>query len=58
MYGPYAPEAANHIAEWVSYMLPAKEYQRGGYEATISFYGETLGPTVVEAVVKNAAAVK
>src|SRR5436190_17926341 len=21
MYGPYAPEAANHIAEWVSYML-------------------------------------
>jgi hypothetical protein len=44
--------------EWVSYMLSAKEYARGGYEATISFYGETLGPTVVEAVVKNAHAVE
>jgi neutral ceramidase len=44
--------------EWVSYILPAKEYARGGYEATISFYGETLGPTVVEAVVKNASALR
>jgi hypothetical protein len=44
--------------EWVSYILSAPEYQRGGYEATISFYGETLGATVVEAVVKNATEVK
>jgi neutral ceramidase len=44
--------------EWVSYILSEKEYQRGGYEATISFYGETLGATVVGAVVKNAAGVK
>ncbi len=44
--------------EWVSYILSAKEYTRGGYEATISFYGETLGPTVVEAVVKNGAGVR
>lgn len=44
--------------EWVSYILSAKEYQKGGYEATISFYGETLGPTIVEAVIKNAAALK
>jgi hypothetical protein len=44
--------------EWISYMLSAKEYNRGGYEATISFYGETLGPTVMEAVVKNAAGLK
>jgi len=44
--------------EWVSYMLSAREYNRGGYEATISFYGETLGPTVVEAVVKNASGLK
>ena len=44
--------------EWVSYILSAKEYQRGGYEATISFYGETLGPTVTEAVIKNAAGLK
>jgi neutral ceramidase len=44
--------------EWISYMLSAKEYTRGGYEATISFYGETLGPTVVEAVAKNASSLK
>lgn len=44
--------------EWVSYILSDKQYQKGGYEATISFYGETLGATVLDAVVKNAAAVK
>lgn len=44
--------------EWVSYILSAEQYQKGGYEATISFYGETLGATVVDAVVKNASAVK
>lgn len=44
--------------EWVSYILSAREYQRGGYEATISFYGETLGDTVSEAVIKNAATLK
>jgi neutral ceramidase len=38
--------------EWVSYILPVDEYRRGGYEASMSFYGETLGPTVVEAVVR------
>jgi len=44
--------------EWVSYILSEKEYQKGGYEATISFYGETLGATVMEAVIKNATSVK
>ncbi len=32
---------------WISYMLPADEYRRGGYESSVSFYGETLGDTVV-----------
>ncbi|HQR08645.1 MAG TPA: neutral/alkaline non-lysosomal ceramidase N-terminal domain-containing protein [Gemmatales bacterium] len=44
--------------EWVSYILSDKEYQKGGYEATISFYGETLGSTIVDAVIKNASGVK
>lgn len=44
--------------EWVSYILSARQYQTGGYESTISFYGEKLGETVVEAVVKNAAGLK
>ncbi len=37
--------------EWVSYILPAEQYRKGGYEASMSFYGETLGSTLVEGVV-------
>ncbi|HXR40350.1 MAG TPA: neutral/alkaline non-lysosomal ceramidase N-terminal domain-containing protein [Terracidiphilus sp.] len=40
--------------EWVSYVLPAEEYRKGGYEASMSFYGETLGSTLVEGVVRCA----
>lgn len=36
---------------WISYMLPAEEYRRGGYESSVSFYGETLGDTVVAGAV-------
>ena len=32
-------------------MLPADEYRRGGYESSVSFYGETLGDTVVNGVI-------
>jgi hypothetical protein len=32
---------------WISYILPTDEYRRGGYEASMSFYGETLGDTIV-----------
>lgn len=51
---------AKHVAigglanEWISYMLAPEEYRRGGYEASVSFYGETLGPTVVQAAVRTA----
>jgi neutral ceramidase len=44
--------------EWVSYILPAEEYRKGGYEASMSFYGETLGNTVVEGVVRGARTLK
>jgi neutral/alkaline ceramidase-like enzyme len=44
--------------EWVSYILPATEYERGGYEASMSFYGETLGDTIVEGVVRSAQGLK
>jgi len=40
--------------EWVSYILPADEYQKGGYEASMSFYGETLGTTLVEGITRCA----
>ncbi len=32
---------------WLSYILPADEYFKGGYETSVSFYGQTLGDTVV-----------
>jgi hypothetical protein len=32
---------------WLSYILPASEYRKGGYETSVSFYGETLGDTIV-----------
>ena len=42
--------------EWISYILSEDEYRQGGYEASVSFYGPTLGKTVVDgalAGVKN-----
>jgi neutral ceramidase len=39
--------------EWVSYILSAEEYKKGGYEASVSFYGETLGQAIVEGAVKG-----
>lgn len=33
--------------EWISYILSPEAYRTGKYEASISFYGETLGPTIV-----------
>ena len=32
---------------WLSYILPTEEYRRGGYESSVSFYGEKLGDTIV-----------
>ncbi len=40
--------------EWISYMLSEEQYTRGGYEASVSFYGATLGGVVVESVVRGA----
>jgi hypothetical protein len=44
--------------EWVSYILSAEEYRKGGYEASMSFYGETLGKTLVEGVIRSAQGLK
>ncbi len=32
--------------EWISYILTAPAYRTGKYEASVSFYGETLGETI------------
>lgn len=44
--------------EWVSYILSAEEYRKGGYEASVSLYGETLGSTLVEGIVRGAGGLK
>jgi hypothetical protein len=44
--------------EWVSYILPAEEYRKGGYEASVSFYGETLGDTIMDGLVRAANGLK
>jgi hypothetical protein len=40
---------------WVSYILPAAEYRRGGYESSMSFYGESLGDTIVSGALAGVA---
>lgn len=32
--------------EWISYILSPEEYDKGGYEASVSFYGSTLGTVI------------
>jgi hypothetical protein len=44
--------------EWISYILPAEEYGKGGYEASMSFYGEALGKTLVEGITRCAQGLK
>ncbi len=44
--------------EWVSYLLSPEQYRRGGYEASVSFYGENLGPEVVRQVANSACKLK
>ncbi len=57
-----ASTGARHVViggladEWISYILSPEEYRKGGYEASVSFYGESLGPVVVEGVVRGAIA--
>lgn len=43
---------------WISYMLPAEEYRKGGYESSVSFYGETLGDTVANGAIAGASTLK
>lgn len=43
--------------EWISYILPPEEFRQGGYEPGVSFYGETLGPTVVDQAIQAGKAV-
>ncbi len=54
----------NHVViggladEWTSYILTPEEYRKGGYEASMCFYGEGLGPVIVAGVVRGTAALR
>ena len=41
--------------QWISYILSEQEYTKGGYEASVSFYGPELGSVIVEGMLKTAA---
>lgn len=42
--------------QWISYILSEKEYLKGGYEASVSFYGKGLGDVMVKAGINTAEA--
>ncbi len=52
--GARCPTIGGLADEWVSYILSAEEYRKGGYEASMSFYGDTLGRTIVGGVIRSA----
>jgi hypothetical protein len=39
---------------WISYILSSEEYERGGYESSVSFYGRSLGDTIVTGALAGA----
>jgi hypothetical protein len=41
----------SHVNGWMGYILDPEDYDRGGYEATLSFYGREEGTKVVDAAV-------
>lgn len=51
--GTACPVIGGLADEWDSYILPAAEYRHGGYEASVSFYGETLGTTIVDGAIRG-----
>jgi hypothetical protein len=40
--------------EWISYIVTKEQYNKGGYETSVSFYGSDLGDTIVEAMLEAA----
>ena len=47
----------SHCNGWMGYILDPKDYDAGGYEATLSFYGREEGDRVVQAAAKALGAV-
>jgi len=45
----------SHVNGWGGYMLTPQEYDEGGYEATLSFYGRDLETALLDAVQRGLA---
>jgi hypothetical protein len=43
---------AAHANDWLGYLLAPGDYDRGGYETCLSFYGRDLAPVLVAAAVE------
>jgi len=41
--------------EYIGYILTKDEYNQGGYEAAVSFYGETIGDEIEKGIYEAAA---
>lgn len=39
--------------EWISYILSPEQYRAGGYESSVSFYGDQFGPVMVESAISS-----
>jgi neutral ceramidase len=51
--GAKYPVIGGFANEWISYILSETEYKKGGYEASVSFYGSDLGRKIVEGVLES-----
>ena len=52
--GIACPVVGGLANQWVSYILSASEYEKGGYEASVSFYGKNLGDIIVKGMLDTA----
>ena len=53
MTGIAHPVIGGLANEWISYILTAEAYRTGRYEASVSFYGETLGETMTTGAIQG-----
>jgi neutral ceramidase len=51
--GIKCPTIGGFANEWISYILSAEQYEKGGYEASVSFYGPNLGETIVNGMIEG-----
>jgi len=53
-HGVHYPAIGGLANEWVSYILTEEEYEKSGYEASVSFYGKELGEVIVKGMLDTA----